>query len=131
MCRPDIQPHKSALAPATLGITDDSSLSQKTIKKNKSSFSSCLQCTSLLVLFFAVIFPIFLSEAIAGWTHKHTSPIHFSPSTDIGDLTGKLLLQQEPILALDIIQHWNWYDTVLMLLLQLTVFHEDTPWLTR
>lgn len=47
--------------------------------------------TSSIVIFISIGLPIFLSEAIGGWTKKYTSPVYFTTSK-IPDLTNKVAI---------------------------------------
>ena len=47
--------------------------------------------TSLFIAIISIGFPIFISEAIGGWTRKFTSPVRFNPS-NIPDLTDKVAI---------------------------------------
>jgi retinol dehydrogenase-12 len=65
---------------------------QNSTTVTKFSVWSYLLKTGLLMVLFVLGFPLVLSEIVGGWTRKYTSWIQFTPSTDIGDLTGQVAL---------------------------------------
>lgn len=65
-------------------------IKETNIKKSKMA-NKFLTITTVVVVFIAVGIPVFLSEAIGGWTKKYTSTVRFT-TANIPDLTDKVAI---------------------------------------
>jgi hypothetical protein len=51
-----------------------------------------LVISSIVTVLVAFGIQILLSEVLTGWTKQYTSPIYFTPSKSIPDMTGKVAI---------------------------------------
>jgi short chain dehydrogenase len=66
----------------------------KIISKKQSSPMSTriVSLSGIAGLLLVLASPVFISEAIGGWTRQYTSPVYFTPSRSIPNLSGKVAL---------------------------------------
>jgi short chain dehydrogenase len=70
------------------------SLNEGTKKSSSlpSIVSSWIIVLGIAGLLFVLASPLFISEAIGGWTPQYSSPVYFTPSRSIPNLSGKVAL---------------------------------------